>query len=200
MIKKILPMLLLTGCANGPMHSVEVSEKVEPIVFKKFYGIPALASVEGSYFRLSEEWALTAKHNQVLFLFDEFISHPDCDVALVKIEGEKGNESAYANNEMDLHFTGYPIANGITSSRGRYIADIINGNCQYSAATNYVQQGMSGGLVHDTKGRAIGVIVGYASGEVEWESEKHYKPAIFISLNYVKGWIEEITGEKLYND
>lgn len=200
MIKKLLPILLLAGCANGSMKSVDVSDKVDQIVFKKFYGVPVIASVEGSYFRLNEDWVLTAKHNQELFLFDEFIGHPDCDVALVKIKGEKGNESAYANNEMDLYFTGYPIANGLTSSLGRYIADIINGKCQYSAATNYVQQGMSGGMVHDDNGRSVGVIVGYASGVVKWESKSHNKPAIFISLNYIKNWIEEITGEKLYND
>ncbi len=200
MIKKLLPILLLAGCANGPMKSVDVSDKVDRIVFKKFYGIPVIASVEGSYFRLNEDWVLTAKHNQALFLFDEFIGHPDCDVALVKIKGEKGNESTHANNEMDLYFTGYPIGRGVTSTSGSYIADIINGSCQYSAATNYVQQGMSGGMVHDVNGRSVGVIVGYASGVVKWESESHNKPAIFISLNYIKDWIEEVTGERLYNN
>lgn len=200
MLKILLPGLLLSGCVNGPMNSVDVNGKVEQIVFKKFYGVPVLASIEGSYFRLNDEWVITARHNKALFMFDEFVAHPDCDVALVKIDGDKGNEGTYANNEMDLYFTGYPIARGLVSSRGRYIADIINGSCQYSAATNYVQQGMSGGMVHDYEGRSVGVIVGYASGMVEWSNQSHNKPAIFISLNYIKDWIEEVTGERLYNN
>lgn len=202
-MKKAIIALTLAGCTNGYLVNTEAPLEIESNVYKKFIGIPLLLGMEGSYVRLSDDWILTAKHNWPLFPLSEWVSHDKCDVALVKMKGEGGlNVGLVYPGDAVLH-SGYPIGGGFTSTTGNYIGDVFvvsYPECQMSATTGVIQQGMSGGAVSKDN-QLIGIIHGYAHGDVSWSNgTKHYKPTIFISINHIKDWIEEVTGETLYNE
>ncbi|WVI66516.1 hypothetical protein pVco7_gp070 [Vibrio phage pVco-7] len=193
-------ILLLVGCSNGPLERVNTPSEVETNTYKKFLGIPVLASLEGTYTRLNKEWVLTAKHNKPLFLSNEFIPHPYCDVALVRLTGETGIQKVgkvYTN--QTTYFTGYPLVNDLTTTVGHYLGDITipNSKCLYSAASNHMAKGMSGGPVTTPDGNLVGIIVGFQTSTIKWSSGlTHDKPAVFISTNYIMPWIESIIGNQ----
>ncbi len=197
----LIALLLVIGCSNGPIVNIKPSSNVEEVVFKKFIGVPMLLSMEGSYVALNNEWVLTAKHNRFLFIGYEFIGHPDCDVALVRINSNLGVRTDDIFTSQASYFSGYPIGSGFTSTAGHYVGDITvpNEDCTYSAATNHVSSGMSGGAVTNTNGDLVGIIIGFQRGLIEWEDGRsHNRPSVFISINYIEDWIQSVTnGETL---
>ncbi len=191
----LIALLLVIGCSNGSIVNIKPPNNVEEVVFKKFIGVPMLLSMEGSYVALNNEWVLTAKHNRLLFIGYEFIGHPECDVALVRINSELrvGTDNIYT--EQASYFSGYPIGSGFTSTAGYYVGDITvpGEDCAYSAATNHVSSGMSGGAVTNANGDLVGIIIGFQRGMIEWEDGRsHNRPSVFISINYIQDWIDSV--------
>lgn len=194
-MKRLAIALLIAGCGNGPMVNVEVPSVVEANVYKKFIGVPVLLSVEGSYVRINDDWVLTASHNWPLFALNEWVKHPDCDIALVKIKGNGGLDGALVYLNGRVFHSGYPIASGFTSTAGNYIGDVVTPgypNCQMSASTGTIASGMSGGAVTNENGELVGIIHGFATETVEWPHTSHHKPVVWTSINVVQDWIDEI--------
>lgn len=201
----LLLTLTLTGCANKSFTNAADTPEVSDQVEKMFFGVPLVLALEGSRVRLNDEWVLTAKHNSPILPADT-IYHPTCDIALVpsKIDQEVEAKVGAGYSHDDFYFAGYPLAHGYTVTEGKYLGDLYIDDwegCTFSATTNGIGVGMSGGGVFTADGNLVGIIHGFTKGTVTWNDGTTYKkPAVFVSLMAVKDWLYEHTGVQVKED
>jgi hypothetical protein len=210
MLLAILSCIILSGCSvvtNGSFIGIDqdTPEGVVNLVEKKFIGIPLLLGMEGSAVRLDSEWVLTAAHNNLL-IKETLIKHPECDIALYRDVDESYGQTPAGKLFMheEAFMIGYPPTPfPITSQKGQYIGEVKNlgwrGDCTYSAMTNTLISGLSGGGVFNTKGELVGVTHALMDGEVVWgDGTSHYRPSVFLSLLAVQEWLTEVTGNEYF--
>lgn len=194
----------VVGCANGLPNVVSsVPESIERQTHKVFLGIPVVASLDGSYAVLNNEWAVTAAHNSPILdvIGKEVYYHPRCDIALFKIDdGEQVSVGVvYANNE--IHHAGYPVYLPMAFNSGKFLGDVVSTsrpNCVASMSDASIMTGMSGGGVYNSKHELVGINVGFSAKAVTPEGDVIVMPTLWQSLFGVRDWIEEITGVDFY--
>lgn len=199
----ILLTAILSGCAatNGDITGVDPDtlSGVLDNTGKKFVGIPVLLSMEGSYARLNKDWIITAAHNRPI-LPQETFYHPTCDVALYKdsTASEGVLEAGVVYYGESVFHVGYPLAHGEVSQKGVVVGDTVDSDgCRYTITTASVMGGMSGGGVYNQQGELIGITNGI-SEKLVWEDGRVMDDmTLFITINAVKGWIEQVTGGKV---
>lgn len=201
-------MVMLVGCtSNKPLHYQEKDppESIKTFdkeVVKKGVGLTAILGVEGSSVKLSEGVYLTASHQKVLFAWrtGDWYEHPSCDIALYKEKGATFKEEYYfgkifVENPITMFrgYTGYSVTPKTT--HGEYLIDFFekDNNCKYSAATNLVVGGMSGGGVYNMEGKLSGITRGFLTESLKWEvnsDSKHYQdPASFVTITQAEEWL-----------
>lgn len=205
-MKKLTAMLLtaiLSSCAasNGSITGVDpdTPQKVLDNTGKKFVGIPVLLSMEGSYARLNEEWIITAAHNRPI-LPQETFYHPICDVALYKDSSvtESVLDAGVVYYGEEVFHVGYPLLYGEVSQKGVVVGDTVGSDgCRYTITTASVMVGMSGGGVYNSQGELIGITNGFSEKLVWQDGRVMEDMTLFITINAVKDWIEEVTGDKV---
>lgn len=198
----ILFMIMVSGCSNRPSN---IDDSVIKGNEKIFFGIPVLASMEGTTTRLDNTWLVTAKHNKpILTLFSEDVYyHPYCDIALIKQPGNQNVNIGKVNLTQPVTHVGYPIGLPLSFREGDYIGDIFVSDwdkCQMSATTGKIHAGMSGGGVYNQKGELVGINHGYISSDVSWNDNTVDNPAVFVSLYAVKDWLKATTGKDYFSD
>lgn len=205
-MKKLTATLLtaiLSGCvaSNGDITGVDPDTPAGVLdnTGKKFVGIPVLLSMEGSYARLNEDWVITAAHNRPI-LPQETFYHPICDVALYKDNSvvESVLEAGVVYYGEEVFHVGYPLLYGEVSQKGVVVGDTIDDKgCRYTITTAVMRGGMSGGGVYNSQGHLIGINNG-VSEKLVWEDGRVMEDmTLFITINAVKDWIEELTGDKV---
>lgn len=196
--------IFLSGCAaNGFYEGIAsgTPENAFKETEKNFIGVPMFLSMEGSSVKYNNEWRVTVAHNKPLLIGKEVYYHPKCDFAIFrdKSEGEEPVKGYVHQNQTTYH-TGYPIGMIFSSHKGSYIGEIIDtrDDCTYSASDTTMISGMSGGGVYNKYGELVGVNVGIMFGDIKWEDGKEAdSPGVFMSINRMKDFIEEVTGEKV---
>ncbi len=197
-------ILGLLGCAfNGLPQGV--SETTPPNVIENTYKLTFGFLVDGSSSRLNETWVVTVKHNKFILSTrnpEDVFYHPTCDFALYRepIEEYTGNGVGLVYQNQDIYHIGYPSMMPIVSHKGEFLMDIgsFNGSkCPYSVSTGTVVGGMSGGGLYNNKGELSGVTVGVITSATDRSIEGK---SVFLSLYAVRKWIEEITGERFYEE
>jgi hypothetical protein len=184
------------GVASGTPKNVLSENK------KIFIGVPLLLSLTGSSAKYNNEWYVTAAHNKPLLGGKEAYYHPVCDFAIFRNKSDKGKEPklGYVFKNEDTYHVGYPVGMLISSHKGKYIGEVFNpgDKCIYSASDATTISGMSGGGVYNKYGELVGVNIGIMQGAIEWPNGKvEFSPSIFMSINTVKIFIEEVTGSKV---
>ena len=203
-ISSIAILPLLTGCAmNGlPNPAPELPDSIVEGVEKIYAGIPFALAFEASRVRLDNEWALTAAHNELILTLtgQEYYIHPNCDVALVRLDGKQPNyKFGLAKAFKKVTHVGYPAYMPQSSGEGIYFMDVIVENypeCMKSMTTGSMMTGMSGGGVFNDKNELVGINHGwYNFNSFEHEGVIYDSPSVFVSFLPIIDWIEAITGK-----
>jgi len=198
-------LLLSPGCiANGFYEGVASGTPKNVLSENKkiFIGVPLLLSLTGSSAKYNNEWYVTAAHNKPLLGGKETYYHPVCDFAIFRSKSDKGKEPklGYVFENEDTYHVGYPVGMLISSHKGKYIGEVFNpgDKCIYSASDATTISGMSGGGVYNKYGELVGVNIGIMHGAIEWPNGKvQFSPSIFMSINAMKDFIEEVTSNKV---
>ena len=198
-------VLLLAGCvANGFYEGIalETPEHVLSENKKIFVGMPYVVSLIGSSAKYNDEWRVTAAHNRWLISKEEAYFHPFCDFALFRDSSGESKKSklGYILENEEVYHVGYPLGLSISSHKGTYIGEILNpvDNCVYSASDATLISGMSGGGAYNKYGDLVGVNIGIMHGNIKWpDGRVGFSPSIFISINAVKIFIEEVIGSEV---
>lgn len=198
MIREISTVLIVavSGCAANGVPTI-MDDKPAAIARrtrKMFFGIPVLAGLEGSYAVLDNRWAVTVAHNEAILraTFKEAYYHPECDLALFRIDDGEEVELGLVYEGGKVKHSGYPIGLPLALNEGEFIGDVIvdkHPNCVMSMSTGSVMSAMSGGGVWNDKNELIGVNVGIGY------TDKHDNITIWQSLYGQKDWIESVTGK-----
>lgn len=207
-MKRILSLvgmsIILSGCAaNGFYEGVAsgTPENIKAETEKNFIGVPLLLSMEGSSAKYDNEWRVTVAHNKLLLVGKEVYYHPKCDFAMYrdKSEGEEPVIGLVYEDQKTYH-AGYPIGMVFSSHEGKYIgeANDLRDDCIYSTSDTTMISGMSGGGVYNEFGELVGVNVGIMYGELDFQNgKKANSPGVFMSINRMKDFVEEVTGKKV---
>lgn len=191
----------LFGCASNGFYegvSDETPKGIQEKVHKNFLGIPALASLEGSSVDIFDGWRATVAHNKPMLIGKEVVYHPTCDFALYKDVKSKETKLGTVSKNQEIFMTGYPTMGMFSSHVGEYLGDVTYDDCLYSASNGTVIGGMSGGGVFNDAGELVGLNVGVVNDTVVWPNGESAKNiSLFISIEYVKSFIEETTKEKV---
>ena len=167
---------------------------------RKFWvGIPVLAGLEGSYAVLDNRWAVTVAHNDLILqgTFREAYYHPDCDLALFRIDDGESVELGLVYAGGKVKHAGYPVGLPLAVNEGEFIGDVVvddHPNCVKSMSTGSVMSGQSGGGVFNEDNELIGVNVGIGN------TDDHKNVTIWQSLYGQKDWIESVTGKDYWSE
>ncbi|CAH9017299.1 putative serine protease [Vibrio phage 150E35-1] len=210
-MKKLYAILIvlctmLSGCAANGIP--DMTEPEHPDVYSKFIGVPILLSAYGSYVQLDDEWAITAAHNSILFPTSEFIPHPICDLALVRVEGEANTkmDAIYWSRDKELEHVGYPMSMPQARDTGKLL-QIVDGKmsadkgvCSNIVTDAAIIAGMSGGGIYNSEGSLVGVttdIVRWFSG-VEGTIPEASRYSVGPYLYHYRDWVLEVTGNDYF--
>ncbi len=196
-------MAIVVGCAFNGLpegYHKDTPQGIEDQVEKVF--VPVL--VEGSAVRLNEDWLISAAHNKSIFSIQgrEVYYHLTCDVALIR-DHKEGVKTKVGSLDIggSLFVVGYPSMISLMSHKGKHVGNLTipETPCIYGATNATTIGGMSGGGVYNISGELIGIVRGVALGVDNPEAIGGYaNPTIFTYLENVEDWVEEITGESLY--
>lgn len=198
--------IVVIGCANGvPTISNDKPDEVVKNTRKMFVGIPVLASIEGSYAVLDENWAVTVAHNAPIMQMTgrETYYHPHCDIALFRIDDGYKMPIGVVYDGGAVKHSGYPLALPFTMNEGVFTGDVVSvslPNCVMSMSDSVIVKGMSGGGVYNADNELVGVNVGWVDNATKPDGTYLDKPAVWQSLYGVRGWIKQITGNDYYEN
>lgn len=196
----------LTGCflVNGELAAVP--EKNKPGIRYLPIGIPFFLGGHGSSVPLTENLSLTAKHIATYTYNSVVAYHPDCDIAIIEQKNDKNDLVALGDVYPDKSVSTYGrgLTGNLLEGSGKYYLDVnfvdsdLFENCPASVMDAPIQSGMSGGGVFNENGELVGIISGM-SGEnfklLDGRELNLERVSVFVSTNFVKGWIEEQIAE-----
>ena len=195
--------LTLSGCVMNGIPVTDTDFHTDR-VDKVFVGVPFLLAIEGSAVEIAGGVYLTVAHNRAIYALrsGEWLENEVCDIALyVESDASWNNpiDFGYVYQDGTTYATGYPGYMPKASTVGFYVGDVKlpNDDCMYSASSNTVASGMSGGGVFNEHGELVGIISAVGK-DASWPDGRTMDaPLLFVSLNAVKDWIEIQTGIEL---
>ncbi|MGL5335688.1 MAG: serine protease [Enterovibrio sp.] len=203
--------LTAIGCifSNGPLQTVETNNA--PAIDFEMTGIPPLYMGYGSSVPVTENLSLTAAHVAKLNYARVIAYHPTCDIALIAADnrGEKLPNLGVVYKDQSVKAYGVNFNGKILQGEGRYRRDLRFVNyfyfykCPASVMDAPIQTGMSGGGTFNSFGELVGIIVASADKSdtrlVSGEMLPDDRISLFVSVNYVRGWLNEAV-KKYYGD
>ncbi|RBM34208.1 serine protease [Vibrio tarriae] len=206
-IVTLATILSLSGCAssNGPLQVTEHNKA--PAIDFEMTGIPLIYFGYGSSVPITENLSLTAAHVAKLN-YDRVIAyHPTCDIALVESDNRGKNFPKMGLVYQDQPVTTYGVngSGAVVSGYGHYRMDLNFVNYRYfkdcpaSVMDAPVQAGMSGGGTFNNRGDLVGIIAAMADKDstrlVNGEALPYDRLSLFISINYVRGWLDNAVNQ-----
>lgn len=201
--------LMLTGCANGPLESLDTVKTNEPsVILPKtkmvFVGNVILTMGYGTTVPLTPTLSITASHVAKAAWKGVVAYNETCDIAIIRQDNSDVKEfpelgKVYTNETT--YTVGKTINGKDLVGKGAYRMDAyfpttsnkwLEKCGSVSITDAAVQEGMSGGAVVNARGELVGIISAMVSNfTVTATGEKMPTASAFISINYVRKWIDE---------
>ncbi|WP_434356208.1 serine protease [Parasalinivibrio latis] len=204
LLSVIAATLLISACtmSNGKTY---VAENPPSIDFE-FMGVPLLYMGMGSSVPITENLSLTAAHVAKSNYAKVVSYHPECDIALIESDnagkklpnlgliypGQKVSMYGMDGNDQVL------VGTGIYHLDLNFVDNKYFEVCPGSVADAPIRQGMSGGGAYNDKGELVGIIAAMAGSDtrlLNGEPLELERLSIFVSINYVRPWLEGYLGE-----